>query len=337
MGSPLAPVLANIFMGHHENNWLNNYAGSGPIIYKRFVDDIFCLFNDQNDAQDFLTYLNKQHPNIKFTNDPEKNGSLPFLDVNIRKGEDGYFETSIYHKPSFTGLLTNFLSYVPSSYKLALIKTLIHRVFKICSSWALFHIHISNLKHTLQRNKFPPKLIDKEINKYLNKIHETCDDKIKKDTNYYKLPYIGDMSKFAQSKIKELSTMYCKTIDINLSFNTCKVGSFLSTKSKSPANLQSSVVYHYNCTSCGASYVGQTTRHCSERIKEHLTSDKKSHIYKHLNNNNNCKQASNESSFKIIDKANSEYTLKIKEAIHIHWLKPTLNKQQYHIKLTLHI
>ena len=56
-----------------------------------------------------------------------------------------------------------------------------------------------------------------------------------------------------------------------------------------------------------------------------------------LQTNDNCKQASNESSFKIIDKANSEYTLKIKEAIHIHWLKPTLNKQQYHIKLTLHI
>ena len=119
------------------------------------------MFNNQEDAQNFLLYLNKQHPNIKFTDEPEKNGSLPFLDVNIGKGEGGYFETSIYHKPSFTGLLTNFLSYVPSSYKLALINTLIHRVYNICSTWVIFHNHLSNLKHILQRNKYPPKLIDK--------------------------------------------------------------------------------------------------------------------------------------------------------------------------------
>ena len=301
------------------------------------MDDIFCLFDNQEDAQNFLLYLNKQHPNIKFTEDPEKNGSLPFLDVNIGKGEGGHFETSIYHKPSFTGLLTNFLSYVPSSYKLALINTLIHRVYNICSTWVIFHKHISNLKHILQRNNFPPKLVDKEINKYLNKIHELDESKTKKDINYYKLPYIGDISKFTQSKIHELCKLYCKTIVINLSFNTCKVGSFLSSKSKSPANLQSFVVYHYNCSSCAASYVGQTTRHCSERIKEHLTSDKQSHIFKHLQSNDNCKQASNESSFQIIDKANTEFTLKIKEAIHIQWIKPTLNTQKYHVKLTLNI
>ena len=27
MGSPLAPVLANLFMGCHEQSWLNNYEG----------------------------------------------------------------------------------------------------------------------------------------------------------------------------------------------------------------------------------------------------------------------------------------------------------------------
>ena len=27
MGSPLAPVLANLFLGHYENIWLNKYQG----------------------------------------------------------------------------------------------------------------------------------------------------------------------------------------------------------------------------------------------------------------------------------------------------------------------
>ena len=91
MGSPLAPVLANLFMGHHEKIWLDNYGNSKPLEYKRYVDDIFCLFNNEEEAHMFLEYLNKQHPNIKFTPEPENNGKLPFLDINIIQREEGGF------------------------------------------------------------------------------------------------------------------------------------------------------------------------------------------------------------------------------------------------------
>ena len=39
--------------------------------------------------------------------------------------------------------------------------------------------------------------------------------------------------------------------------------------------------------------------------------------------------------FKIIDKANSKFDLKIKETLHINWRKPNLNAQQNHLALTL--
>ena len=152
MGSPLAPVLANLFMGHHENNWLKNYDGDKPIVYKRYVDDVFCLFNKEQDATEFLEYLNKQHPNIKFTAEPELNGVLPFLDVSIKKREGGGFETSVYHKSSYTGLLMNYLSFTPNLYKKPLVKTLINRTYNICSNWHKSHIDIDKLKYVLQRN-----------------------------------------------------------------------------------------------------------------------------------------------------------------------------------------
>ena len=38
---------------------------------------------------------------------------------------------------------------------------------------------------------------------------------------------------------------------------------------------------------------------------------------------------------KLIDKANSKFDLKIKEALHINWRKPNLNAQQNHLALTL--
>ena len=48
MDSPLAPVLANLFLGHHENIWLKNYQGPSNVFYRRYVDYILylVLFDD---------------------------------------------------------------------------------------------------------------------------------------------------------------------------------------------------------------------------------------------------------------------------------------------------
>ena len=80
MGSPLAPVLANIFLGHHENVWLNIYQGPFLQFYRPYVDDTFCLYNN---ALLFFDFLNSQHPDIKFTMEKESNKMLAFLDVYI--------------------------------------------------------------------------------------------------------------------------------------------------------------------------------------------------------------------------------------------------------------
>ena len=53
MGSPLGPVLANLFMGYYEQNWLQSFA-KFEVIYCRHVDDIICLFNSEYDADSFV-------------------------------------------------------------------------------------------------------------------------------------------------------------------------------------------------------------------------------------------------------------------------------------------
>ena len=64
MGSPLAPVLANIFMGFHESKWLNEYNLNKPKCYLRYVDNILPAFGNEKDS---LNVLNNNHPNIKST------------------------------------------------------------------------------------------------------------------------------------------------------------------------------------------------------------------------------------------------------------------------------
>ena len=93
----------------------------------------------------FLSYLNRQHPNIFFSSELEKDGRLPFLDIEITRS-NGRFSTSVYRKPTFTGLFTNFHSFVPLAYKRSLVCCLLHRIFHLCSSYENFHVQLASRK-----------------------------------------------------------------------------------------------------------------------------------------------------------------------------------------------
>ena len=56
MGSPLAPVLANIFMGFHEFKWFNEYNLNKPKFYLRYVDDTLAPFDNEQDSLNFLSF-----------------------------------------------------------------------------------------------------------------------------------------------------------------------------------------------------------------------------------------------------------------------------------------
>ena len=91
-------------------------------------------------------------------------------------------------------------------------------------------------------------------------------------------------------------------------------------KDSVPRELRSRVIYKFTC--CNACYIGETVRHLSTRIREHLSSDKSSHIFKHLQSSERCRQSCSEDCFAILDSAPSKFQLKLKEAMHINWEKP---------------
>ena len=82
-GSPLGPTLANLFLAHLEKNWFSETRTGLPCTYLRYMDDIFCVFdNAKYDHTSFLEFLNRQHPNLSFTCELGPS-SLPFLDLNV--------------------------------------------------------------------------------------------------------------------------------------------------------------------------------------------------------------------------------------------------------------
>ncbi|XP_065656739.1 uncharacterized protein LOC136082089 [Hydra vulgaris] len=132
IGSLLVPILANIFIGFHEQKWVSNCSSSIPIFHKRYVDDIIAILNSEFEAQEFFTHLNKQPKNLKFTTEKEQDNQIAFLDVFINKSVS--LSTSVYHKKTSTGLLQKFSSFV-LCHEIRLIRCVIDRTYKINNTW----------------------------------------------------------------------------------------------------------------------------------------------------------------------------------------------------------
>ena len=82
MGSPLTPVLANVFVGFQERKWLNEYDLNKIKLYLRYVADILTAFEKQQDSVKFLYILNNKRPNNKFTMVKQVNHSIASLDFD---------------------------------------------------------------------------------------------------------------------------------------------------------------------------------------------------------------------------------------------------------------
>ena len=110
MGSLLAPVLANLFMGNNEKLWTENFQGTPPSYYRRNADDISSVFNNIFESNKFFNYINTRHHKIKFTMEAKVNEINPFLDVLIDNSQN-ILKTLTYHKSTYSGLLLNYTSF----------------------------------------------------------------------------------------------------------------------------------------------------------------------------------------------------------------------------------
>ncbi len=129
MGSPLGPTLANWFLGDIEELIFKDSKPLYPKFYTRYVDDVFAIFSNINDVTRFLNLLNSQHGNLEFTVEYAKE-TLPFLDVEVKLGNK--IETWLYRKSTNTGVLLNYNSMAPLSWKSGLIKCLPTRASVVC-------------------------------------------------------------------------------------------------------------------------------------------------------------------------------------------------------------
>ena len=132
MESPLGLTMENVFLSFYEVKRFEQCPKEfKPVFDRRSVDDIFVLFESAEHLSKFRDYFNTCHPNMSFSFEQEKNGKLSFLDVEVSR-EKGKFVTTVYRKPTFSGLYTHFESFLPTVYKFGMVYTLAYRQNLFC-------------------------------------------------------------------------------------------------------------------------------------------------------------------------------------------------------------
>ena len=189
MGSSLGPVLANIIMAELEDVVIKPLITNGTIkFYTRFVDDTLLVIKPEN-VKKVHNALNKFDKNLRFTVDMFKDKVPHFLDLEL--SPDG---TSIFRKDTNTGLYVNFTSFVPWTYRISWIKSLVTRASRICAPNKLSS-EISTIKKFASWNDFPKSVVNSIINKTLNTPpNNESSNSINSNeiTIYFHFPYYGD-------------------------------------------------------------------------------------------------------------------------------------------------
>ena len=125
MGSPISPIVANLYMEDFEIKAINS-AVYPPRIWKRFVDHTFVVIDSARKMK-FLECINSMDPQIQFTTEDAKtDGSLPFLDTIVVPQPDNSLLTSVYKKSTYTDLYLQWDSHHHLSAKFSVINTLKH-------------------------------------------------------------------------------------------------------------------------------------------------------------------------------------------------------------------
>ena len=167
MGSPVSPIVANLYMEYLEQKALST-APNPPRFWHRFVDDTFVIHKEAN-KQGFLQHINSVDPAIRFTvEDNKEDGSIPFLDTTVKPEADGALSITVYRKPTHTDQYLQWDSHHHLSAKFSVIHTLSHRASTVCSKHELIQQEKDHLRKALTKCKYPKWALDK-VEKRLNR------------------------------------------------------------------------------------------------------------------------------------------------------------------------
>ncbi|XP_067658221.1 uncharacterized protein [Haliotis asinina] len=258
MGSPLSPLITEIFMTSFEEAALST-APFQPLCWYCKVDDTFTTIANDNDPSELLNHINDQHSRIKFTMETETNQHLPFL---------------VYRKPTHTDQYIHYNSRHHLQIKQAIIATLTRRAKALYHPDAL-NSELDHLRETFTTlNGYPAQLVTATINKTIKDREPSLEPS--PSPIRVTIPYLGPIS-------HQISRLIKAKASIDVTFSSGKtIKTYLKANGKAPSCEHPNLI---PCN-CGDLYIEETLRPINTRMKEQQTSisklDQKSAISEHI-------------------------------------------------------
>ena len=236
MGAPISPIIADVFMAHLEDSLMDRLKDCGVKVWHQFVDDTFVLVDPKSNINDILSILNTCHESIKFTYEVEQRGLLSFLDVKVQrtltkmisklKPEEEIkltFETKVNRKNTYTGLMTNWYSFVPLQYKKGSIVNMIQRAISICSNYHFLVSELDHIRKVCLANQYPSSFIERcigiRLSKYMKQQQQQLNNEetpllgCPKERIYFELPYLGRTTDVLKEQFKRIVNKYKPALD----------------------------------------------------------------------------------------------------------------------------
>ena len=163
MGSPVSPIIANIYMEFLEKQAIHTAPlDCKPRMWKRYVDDVLEIVR-KGEIEHLTEHLNQVDAtgNIKFTHEPEAEGTIPFLDTLIVRKPDGSVKILVYRKKTHTDQYLNFQSHHPIYHKLGVVRTLLDRMEKLVTEETDKATEENTIHNALKQCGYPDWTMDK--------------------------------------------------------------------------------------------------------------------------------------------------------------------------------
>jgi len=234
------------------------------------VDDVFAVLPSDSHLNNILSQLNQCVPSIKFTLEKETDVGLPFLDVLVKRGSNGFPSFKIYKKATHNDSYVHWFSPHPKKIKMGIVVGFFTRAHRICSPQYLDD-EICRIRDVFKRLAYPKLLVDDALSRCRKRFYSSDAAVSFNFNNVLVVP-------IATQKMEKILHP-----DINIITNNCNnIGSFL--KNTNHNTVTSGGVYRIPCMDCESAYIGETNDF-KRRMYQHeyalRTGDINSSLYNH--------------------------------------------------------
>ena len=250
MGSPISSIIAEAVMQRLEQLAIPKIK---PKIWMRYVDDTFVIIK-RDEIDQTISILNETIPNIAFTVEKEHELQLSFLDILIKRTDQGFLETTVYRKVTHTDQILNYNSNHPVQHKASCVNTLFARIDSHCSTLESRVAEKQHLIQSFRMNGYPIHFVKRCLKRYRqpNALPPSSDDQGSRNIIVV-LPYIKSISEIASHLLGKHGIRVAHKPVTSIRQVVSRL------KDKIPNEDKHNIVYQIDCLNCVKQYVGQSS------------------------------------------------------------------------------